>query len=70
MKITAQDLMRMNVIDVIVSEPIGGAHRAPEQAIGQVGAALGRALDDLAGMPAEALRQAREEKFLAIGRRL
>lgn len=70
MKITAQDLMRMNVIDVIVSEPIGGAHRAPEQAIGQVGAALGRALDDLAGMPAEALRQAREEKFLAIGRKL
>ncbi len=70
MKITAQDLMRMNVIDVIVSEPIGGAHRAPKQAIESVGAAIDRALGDLAGMPEEALRHARAEKFLAIGRKL
>lgn len=70
MKITAQDLMRMNVIDVIVSEPIGGAHRAPKQAIDSVGAAIDRALGDLAGMPEEALRHARAEKFLAIGRKL
>jgi acetyl-CoA carboxylase carboxyl transferase subunit alpha len=55
MKITAQDLLRMNVIDVIVSEPPGGAHRAPDKAIQAAG---------------EAIRNARAEKFLAIGRRL
>jgi acetyl-CoA carboxylase carboxyl transferase subunit alpha len=70
MKITAQDLMRMHVIDVVVTEPVGGAHRAPAQAIQSVGAVLDQALADLAGMDAEAIRQARAEKFLAIGRKL
>ncbi len=70
MKITAQDLLRMNVIDVIISEPVGGAHRAPQEAIHATGEAIARALQDMSGMSADALREARAEKFLAIGRRL
>ncbi len=70
MKITAQDLLRMNVIDVIVSEPTGGAHRAPQDAIASVGEAIAKALQDMAGLDAGQLREARAEKFLAIGRRL
>ena len=70
MKITAQDLLRMNVIDTIIPEPVGGAHRAPAEAVAAAGEAVARALGELAGMPEEALREARAEKFLAIGRRL
>jgi acetyl-CoA carboxylase carboxyl transferase subunit alpha len=70
MKITAQDLLKMNVIDVIVSEPVGGAHRAPAEAIHSAGEAIARALQDLSGLSPEALRDARAEKFLAIGRKL
>lgn len=70
MKITAQDLLKMNVIDVIVSEPVGGAHRAPTEAIHSAGEAIARALQDLSGMSPEALQDARAEKFLAIGRKL
>lgn len=70
MKITAQDLLRMHVIDVIVSEPVGGAHRAPLEAIQSAGEAISVALRDLAGMGPLQLREARAEKFLAIGRKL
>jgi acetyl-CoA carboxylase carboxyl transferase subunit alpha len=70
MKITAQDLLRLHVIDVIVSEPIGGAHRAPAEAIASAGQAISKALGDLAGLSPMALREARAEKFLAIGRKL
>jgi acetyl-CoA carboxylase carboxyl transferase subunit alpha len=70
MKITAQDLLRLGVIDVIVSEPFGGAHRAPQEAIEAAGREIERAFKDLSGLSAEALRHARAEKFLAIGRKL
>jgi acetyl-CoA carboxylase carboxyl transferase subunit alpha len=70
MKITAQDLLRMNVIDVIVTEPVGGAHRAPAEAIAVVGSAIERALGDLSGLGPEEIRAMRAEKFLAIGRKL
>lgn len=70
MKITAQDLLRMHVIDAIVSEPVGGAHRAPQEAIASAGEAIAHALQDLAGMSATQIRDARAEKFLAIGRKL
>lgn len=68
MKITAQDLMRFGVIDRIVSEPPGGAHRDPETAIRMAGDAIEEMLRDLVGMPKEAILKARREKFLAIGR--
>ncbi len=68
MKITAQDLARFGVIDQIVTEPIGGAHRDPAAAIAATGEAIGKALDELKDLDRAAVRQQRREKFLAIGR--
>jgi acetyl-CoA carboxylase carboxyl transferase subunit alpha len=70
MKITAQDLVRFGVIDAIVPEPLGGAHREPEIAIKAVGDALAGALAGLAHMDAGAIRRHRRDKFLALGRTL
>ncbi len=70
MRITAQDLLELKVIDGIVPEPPGGAHRAPESTITSVGDTIGRALDEMAGLSAQQLRQQRREKYLAMGRNL
>src|SRR5690349_9162593 len=70
MKITAQDLSRFGVIDQIVTEPVGGAHRDPAAAIASTGEAIGNALDDLKDLDREAIRKQRRDKFLAIGRGL
>lgn len=70
MKITAQDLKRLGVIDQIVKEPVGGAHRTPDAAISSVGAAILKNIEDLDKMSPEALVKARREKFLRIGRSL
>ena len=70
MKITAQDLLRFKVIDGIVPEPVGGAHRAPEKVIDAAGALIAKALGELAPLSADELRNARWDKFLAIGRTL
>jgi acetyl-CoA carboxylase carboxyl transferase subunit alpha len=68
MKITAEDLTRFGVIDAIVPEPVGGAHRDPAAAIGATGDAIATALGDLAGLDRETVRRQRRDKFLAIGR--
>jgi len=70
MKITAQDLLKLGVIDRIVKEPIGGAHRDPQAVIESAGDAIAAALSDLAGKDPDALRAHRADKFLAIGRNL
>ena len=70
MKITAQDLLRLGVIDGIVGEPTGGAHRDPEVAIAAAGDAIEEALQDLGNMGPAELRDHRAEKFLNIGRKL
>jgi acetyl-CoA carboxylase carboxyl transferase subunit alpha len=70
MKITADDLLRLGIIDKIVSEPIGGAHREPAQTIKATGDAIADALAQLDNLPAEEVRRQRREKFLAIGRSL
>jgi acetyl-CoA carboxylase carboxyl transferase subunit alpha len=70
MKITALDMVRFGVIDQIVTEPIGGAHRDPAAAIAATGRAIAGALDDLKGIDSETVRAQRREKFLAIGRTL
>ncbi|MGQ3675950.1 acetyl-CoA carboxylase carboxyltransferase subunit alpha [Xanthobacter sp. TB0139] len=70
MKITAQDLLRFGVIDSIVKEPMGGAHRDPHAAVEAVGDAIQASLESLAGQDGQSLRKARREKFLAIGRKL
>jgi acetyl-CoA carboxylase carboxyl transferase subunit alpha len=67
MKITAGDLERLGVIDRIVPEPVGGAQREPAVAVAMLGEALKEELDALDGPSADALRQARSDKFLAIG---
>jgi acetyl-CoA carboxylase carboxyl transferase subunit alpha len=68
MKITAEDLARFGVIDAIVPEPIGGAHRDPAATITAAGEAIAGALGDLAGLDRETVRRQRRDKFLAIGR--
>lgn len=70
MRITAQDLLELKVIDGIVREPNGGAHRAPAEAIDAVGETIARALAELEDLSPEQLRQQRREKYLAIGRDL
>jgi len=70
MKITAQDMVRFGVIDSIVTEPTGGAHREPRAAIAAVGEAIATALKDLGALDRAAVRQQRRDKFLAMGRNL
>jgi acetyl-CoA carboxylase carboxyl transferase subunit alpha len=68
LKITAQDLKKLGVIDDIVAEPLGGAHRGADEAIANAGEAVGRALAAYRGVSPEVLRTQRREKFLGIGR--
>lgn len=70
MKITAQDLKRLGVIDKIIKEPIGGAHRAQAETIKIVGAAIVKSLDELSKLDGETLIKQRRDKFLNIGRAL
>ncbi len=67
LKITAQDLMGLGVIDDIVLEPLGGAHRDPERAMNQLGDGLEHAVREMAGIDGARLKELRREKFLAIG---
>ncbi len=66
MKVTAQDLASLGVIDRIVPEPVGGAHRDPRQAAAALGLAIGEELDQLSRFPSDDLRRMREERFLAL----
>ena len=68
MRVTAQDLKTLGVIDRIVAEPLGAAHRDPAKAIAALGDAIDGELTELAAQDAAALRQARRRKFLAMGR--
>jgi acetyl-CoA carboxylase carboxyl transferase subunit alpha len=69
MKITAQDLLEMRVIDGIIAEPLGGAHRGAEKVIDATGEVIARGFADLAAANMD-YREHRREKFLAIGRDL
>jgi acetyl-CoA carboxylase carboxyl transferase subunit alpha len=70
MKITAQDLKTLGVIDAIITEPTGGAHRDPTMMFNRTGDAIARAFSEFSGQSPEAIRRLRHEKFLAIGRDL
>ena len=70
LKITAQDLHQLRVIDAIVPEPMGGAHRAPHQAIDAVADQIAAGLKEMDGVPGEELLRQRRAKFLAMGRNL
>jgi acetyl-CoA carboxylase carboxyl transferase subunit alpha len=69
MKITAQDLLRFGIIDSIIAEPLGGAHRDPPAAIAATGEAIAGALEQMGNMSPDQLREARAAKFLAMGRK-
>jgi acetyl-CoA carboxylase carboxyl transferase subunit alpha len=70
MKITAQDLIGLKIVDRVIEEPVGGAHAEPELAIKAVGDAVEEELRALAGLTPEQLRKQRAERFYAIGRSL
>ena len=70
LKITAQDLLQLKLVDAVIGEPEGGAHRAPIEAIESVADQIARGLGELDGQSGEQLLRARREKFLAMGRSL
>jgi len=70
MKITAQDLIRFGIVDGVIPEPLGGAHRDPPAAVTATGQAISDALRSLHNLSPEELRNARAEKFLAMGRKI
>ena len=69
MKMTAADLKKLDVIDDVIPEPMGGAHRAPDETIDLVGRVVSEALSQLGNLDAETLRTRRQEKFLAMGKK-
>ncbi len=70
MRITAQDLIRFGIIDAIVPEPPGGAHRDPAAAVSSAGEAINEALGELRGLDRATIIRLRREKFVALGRSL
>ncbi|MGJ5040791.1 MULTISPECIES: acetyl-CoA carboxylase carboxyltransferase subunit alpha [unclassified Bradyrhizobium] len=70
MKITAQDMLRFHVVDTVIKEPVGGAHRDPAAMIAATGEAIALAFDELKGLDADAIRKQRRQKFMDIGRKL
>jgi acetyl-CoA carboxylase carboxyl transferase subunit alpha len=69
LRLTAQDLLKLEVVDQVVPEPLGGAHRLPKEAVEQLGSAIDEALRPLLGLDGSTLRSQRREKFLAMGQR-
>ena len=69
MKITAQDLLKFGIIDAIVAEPAGGAHRDPKAAIAAVGEAIRYELSILGTLSREQIINLRADKFIGIGRK-
>jgi acetyl-CoA carboxylase carboxyl transferase subunit alpha len=70
MKITAQDLERFGIVDTIVPEPTGGAHRDPAAAIAATGDAIAATLAELRGLDRATIARLRREKFASIGRNI
>lgn len=68
LRITAQDLKKLGLIDTIVAEPVGGAHRDPEAALATLGDAVEKALAPLLALAPEALKAKRRDKFLEMGK--
>ena len=69
LRLTSQDLKELGVIDRVVQEPIGGAHRAPEETVTALGDAIEESLRELDGQDAATLRRHRREKFLEMGQK-
>ncbi|TAJ83791.1 acetyl-CoA carboxylase carboxyltransferase subunit alpha [Reyranella sp.] len=69
MKVTAADLKKLDVIDDVIPEPMGGAHRAPEETIDVVGRVVSEAFGELSKLDSDTLRERRQDKFLAMGKK-
>jgi acetyl-CoA carboxylase carboxyl transferase subunit alpha len=69
MKVTAADLKKLEVIDDVIPEPMGGAHRGPDETIDLVGKVVSEALTQLGNLDADTLRSRRQDKFLAMGKK-
>jgi len=67
MKVTAQDMLQMGIIDAIIEEPPGGAHRDPALTASKVAAYLARTLEELGAVPTDQLREERYEKYRSLG---
>jgi acetyl-CoA carboxylase carboxyl transferase subunit alpha len=70
MKITAEDLKSLGIIDGIIPEPLGGAHRDPDSVIAATGDVIANALGEFSGRARDQIRNDRRQKFLAMGRSL
>jgi len=68
LKITAADLLRLKIIDKVIKEPLGGAHRDPKMMVGSVANEIDKQLSKFAGMSPEAIKSHRREKFLTMTR--
>jgi acetyl-CoA carboxylase carboxyl transferase subunit alpha len=69
MKLTAQDMLKLGVIDTIVDEPLGGGHRGKEATVDAIGDRIEKDLEELSQLDGPALKTARREKFLAMGQK-
>ncbi len=68
LQLTAQDLIKLHIVDKIIEEPVGGAHRNAAKTITAIGDSIEQALKSMANLSGEQLRKQRQEKFLRIGR--
>ena len=68
LRLTAQDLLKIEIVDAVIPEPVGGAHRDPKAVLGAVGDEIESALRALLGLSGEELRTRRREKFMDVGR--
>jgi acetyl-CoA carboxylase carboxyl transferase subunit alpha len=68
LRLTAEDLKRYQLVDTVIPEPLGGAHRDPAAAVQAVGTAISEALAPLVGLNGPTLKARRREKFLDMGR--
>lgn len=67
LRLTAKDLLELGLVDEVVPEPLGGAHRGPQTTIERVGEVLARQLEELVGLDGDELRRRRRQKYLQIG---
>ena len=67
--LTAQDLRRLGIIDEIIPEPIGGAHRAKDEMIARTGEVIAKHLKELSVLTGDELKRKRSEKFMKMGRK-
>ena len=67
LKLTPEYMKEFGLVDEIVAEPVGGAHRSPSTAIDALGAAIGKSLDSLSRLTRDQVKHERRQKFLAMG---